>query len=122
MLSTQIFSKVGKYAQIILAILSIVGISYLVFSPPSSSADDIELARQLRVELDEAVRINGELMELQSDLRGELETGKRTIASLRSIIGSSISENLRAGDLVIESGILVDDSILLLRELRRRLD
>ena len=119
---TQIYSKVGKYVQIGLVIIGIVLLGYFALSPPVGTGDDGQLVDSLRVELTEAVRINGELMVIKLDLERELETGKRINDSLRSIIDESIGENLGAGDLIIESGILTDDSLLILRELRRRLD
>lgn len=125
MLSTLRYNRMVKYVLFGIQTIGIIAVIILIFigiSPPISEPGNDGSRNYIRLEheLDEATRLNRESMEQISYLGRELATREIIIADLRSNSESGFDNNLQSGDIIIEAGILTDDSIQLLNELRRR--
>lgn len=100
--------------------LLIVGIYFHTTSPPIGRdyAGDF---REVRTELAKATDFSRVALEQLSDLRGELKELRALNEELREEIEREFKNNIESGDYIVESGILVDENLRLIKELRERL-
>lgn len=123
-LLTQIFSRVGKYVIAFLLGVAVCISSYFIFPPlrGSSGVDNSADIESIRSELSEAIDAEREALGEIYNLRATLKLRDTNITELEEAISFGFSNNLEAGDLIMEAGITADESRLLIREIRRRID
>ena len=127
MLSIQNFNKVGNYVLTIFVAISLCACGFFIgryFPPLSSESGDINgtTIESIRTELEEAVKLNADYVGELHNLGQQLEERNKYIEQLETTSYEGYGNNLQYGDLIIEAGITADDSLLIIQELRRRLN
>lgn len=119
------YNKIGVILDAILIIGFIV--IFLIIFPPyvkvsrSNEDDGLRTYELLERELESVRESQRESLEQIHDLTGKLETVQELTTDIGSRLDQEFGNSLYSGDLIIESGVLIDESKLITSEIQRRL-